>query len=157
MRQPDIGIIFGAKMRVFPADLSRNKSKELAFWRKKFIPMAVVCVLVFNQGVSQAKAADDQTQIILLNDSAAALEDSNPVLSKRLTEFADEKEKEWESNNANKNASPNPVTDKNLPLLQEKIKLLKEAAMAIKPEYPLIAQSLDKMANGINRTIENEN
>ncbi len=97
--------------------------------------MAVVFALVFNPGVSQAKANNDQTQIILLNDSAAALEDSNPGLSKSLTKFADEKEK-----------------GKAILPLQEQIKLLKAAALAIGPTYPLIAQGLEKMADGINRT-----
>jgi len=108
--------------------------------------LAVVSALVFNPGVSQAKAGDDQTQIILLNDSAAALEDSNPELSKSLTKFADEKEKEWEYKNANKDAPPTPDIDKNITLLQERIKLLKAAAFAIQPTYPLIAQGLNKMA-----------
>lgn len=111
----------------------------------------------FNPCASLAKTADDdQSQIILLNDSAAALEDSDPELSKSLTRFADEKEKEWEYRSANKNAPPIPVTDKDIPQLQYQIKLLKEAAMAIKPTYPIIAQSLYKMAKGLNRTIENE-
>lgn len=121
---------------------------------KRFIPIAIVFVLVFNPGVSQAKGGDDQAQIILLNDSAAALEDSNPGLSKSLTKFADEKEKEWEYKNANKDASPISVTDKSIPTLQERIKLLKAAALAIQLTYPLIAQGLEKMADGINRTIE---
>jgi len=112
--------------------------------------LAVVFVLVFNPGVSQAKAGDDQIQIILLNDSAAALEDSNPGLSKSLTKFADEKEKEWEYKNANKGAPPTPVTDKNSKQLQERIKLLKAAALAIQSIYPLIAQGLIKMAKDIN-------
>lgn len=126
------------------------------FWRKKFIPTAVVCALVFNPGVSQAKDGDAQDQIILLNDSAAALEDTNPGISKSLTKFAEEKEKEWEAQNANKAQLPAPVTDKNLPQLKEQIKLLKAAAVAIRPTYPLIAKSLDKMAKDMNRTIEIE-
>ncbi len=114
----------------------------------------VVFALVFNLRVAQAKANDDQNQIILLNDSAAALEDSDPGLSKSLTQFADEKEKEWEHENANKDAAPGPVTDKNLPQLKEQIKLLKAAALIIEPTYPLIAQGLKKMARDINKTIE---
>ncbi len=110
--------------------------------------------IAFNPCVSQAKANDGQNQIILLNDSAAALEDSNPGLSKSLTKFADEKEKEWEYRNANKDAPSGPLADKDIPLLQEQIKLLKAAALAIQPTYPLITQGLEKMARDINRTIE---
>ena len=118
--------------------------------------MFFVFVLVFNSGVSQAKGGDEQDQIILLNDSAAALEDSNPVLSQSLSQFADDKEKDWENKKANKEVPVTVVTDKNIKEFQKQIKLLKAAALAIGPTYPLIAKSLDKMANGINRTIENE-
>jgi len=121
---------------------------------KTLLVFIILGIFAFNPGVSQAKGGDDQAQIILLNDSAAALEDSNPGLSKSLTKFAAEKEKEWEHKNADKNALPTPVTDKNIPLLQEQIKLLKAAALAIQPAYPLIAKSLLKMANDINTTIE---
>ena len=120
----------------------------------KKISIAIVFALVFNLSVSQAKGGDDQDQIILLNDSAAALEDSDPGLSKSLAQFADEKEKEWEYKNAHKDTLPTPVTDKNILQLQGRIKLLKAAALAIKPAYPLIAQSLLKMAKDINRAIE---
>ena len=130
------------------------QSRQLAFWRKKFTLMAVVFVLMFNFGVSQAKGGDEQDQIILLNDSAAALEDTNPGFSKMLTKFADEKEKDWEDKNANKNAPSSPITDKNSKQLQERIKLLKAAAIALRPTYPLIAKGLDQMVKDLNKTIE---
>lgn len=114
-----------------------------------------ILIVLLNPLMSHAKGGDDQTRIILLNDSAAALEDSNPELSKDLTKLADEKEKEWEDKNANKDVLPTPVTDKYIKHVQEQIKLLKESAAAIKPTYPLIAQALIKMAKDINRTIEN--
>jgi len=97
--------------------------------------------------MAQAKGGEEQDQIILLNDSASALEDSNPVLSKSLAQFADEKEKEWEDNKANNAASPSPLTDKDIPQAQARIKLLKAAALAVGPTYPLITQGLVKMAN----------
>jgi hypothetical protein len=118
--------------------------------------LVVIGGVVFLPVTSHAKGDDDQAQIILLNDSAAALEDSDPQLSKSLTQFADEKEKEWESKNANKEVLPTPVTDKYIKQAEERIKLLKAAAHAIKPTYPLIAQSLFKMAKVINRSIEIE-
>jgi len=123
---------------------------------RKIIPLAVAFVLVFNPGLLQAKANDDQEQIILLNDSAAALEDSNPGLSKSLTKFADEKEKVWDDKNANKSELPAPITDKTKAKLQERIVLLRTAAGRIEPTYPLIAKALNKMAKDMNRTIEIE-
>lgn len=107
-------------------------------------------------GTAQAKNNDDQTQIILLNDAAAALEDSNPGLSKTLAEFADIKEKEWEGRNVNKDVLPAPVTDKEKPGLQKELLFLKEAALEIKPVYPVIAMGLDKMAQAIDRSLHVE-
>ena len=111
---------------------------------------------MMSPNAAQAKGGDEQTQIILLNDSAAALEDSDPELSKSLAQLADVKEKEWEDANANKPVLPTPVTDKNLPQLQEQIKVLKAAALAMKPSYPLIAKGLNKMARDLDRTVEIE-
>ena len=130
--------------------------KMRSFLVKLFSFLVIIGIIVFNPALSQAKASDDQDQIILLNDSAAALEDSNPELSKKLTQFADEREKEWEYKNANKEVLPTPVTDKYKRQCQQQIKLLKAAAIAIGPTYPLIAQSLKKMAKDINRKIEIE-
>jgi hypothetical protein len=75
--------------------------------------LIMIGAIACSPGISQAAGGNDQDQIILLNDSAAALEDSNPGLSKRITQFADEKEKEWEDKNANKNEAPIPVSGKN--------------------------------------------
>ena len=116
-------------------------------FQKILLASIVLGIFAFNPGASQAKGGDDQDQIILLNDSAAALEDSNPGLSKILTQFADEKEKEWEGKNADKNGFQKPIIDKNI---QYRIKLLRAAALAIAPTYPLIAKGLNKMANDIN-------
>ena len=126
--------------------------------RKQALMIIVaVFAIAFNPSVVQAKGGDEQSQIILLNDSAAALEDTNPELSKSLTKFADEKEKEWEYENANKGTTSTPVTGKNTARLQDQIKLIKAAALAIRPTYPLIADSLDKMAKGLNKTTEINN
>jgi len=116
----------------------------------------VIFAIVFNPGTLQAKGGEDQNQIILLNDSAAALEDSNPGLSKSLTEFADEKEKEWEGKNANKPQLPPLVTGKYIKQQQGRVKLLKAAALAIRGTYPLIAKSLDQMAKDLNGSIKND-
>ena len=116
----------------------------------------VVVFLALNSISSLAKGDDDQAQIILLNDSAAALEDAHPELSKELSQFADQKENEWEKKNANKEMLPEPVTDKTKLMIENHINLLKEAALAIKPTYPVIAKSLSQMARKMDRTIENE-
>ena len=71
-----------------------------------------------------------------------------------MTKFADQKENEWERSNANKDQLPDPVTSKELPQIQEHIKLLNAAALAIEPSYPLIAKALKRMARDLNKTIE---
>ena len=127
---------------------------EGARLQKNFLLVFILFAVVFNPGTSQAKGGDEQTQIILLNDSASALEDSNPELSKSLTAFADEKEKEWEINSANKTDIPAPNIVGNIDQVKARIKLLNQAAEAIKPTYPSIAKSLKQMAKDLNKTIE---
>ena len=118
--------------------------------------LVVIGTFAFCPSVSLSKGGDEQDQIILLNDTAAALEDTNPGLSKNLTEYAQEKEKGWEAKNANKEQLPGPITDKYKTLMQERINLLEQAALLIQPTYPLIAQSLNKMVKDMNKEIENE-
>ena len=114
----------------------------------------LIMIIAFSPVKSEAKSSNGQNQIILLNDSAAALEDSDPGLSKTLSSFADEKEKEWEESNANKDAAPKAITDKDIPKLREQIRILKEASVAIQPMYPLIAEGLKKMTIEIANKIE---
>ena len=64
----------------------------MPFKKKAVILLLVAFTGILNPSASQAKGGDKQDQIILLNDSAAALEDSNPGLSKNLTKFADQKD-----------------------------------------------------------------
>ena len=125
--------------------------------KKLLVIFVIISVITFNPAMSQAKGGDEQDQIILLNDSAAALEDSHLELSKDLTQFANEKQKDWENKNANKDQLPAaPITDKDKPIIQGQIKILKSAALAIEPAYPVIAKGLNKMAKDLNRTIGNE-
>jgi len=119
-----------------------------------WVAILLLGAITFNPSLALAKGGDEQDQIILLNDSAAALDDSNLELSRGLTKFADEKELEWEKNNANKDLEPLPLTVKDVPGVEEHIKLLKLAAVAIEPSYPLIAKALRKMAKDMNKTIE---
>ena len=122
----------------------------------KLFVIFIVLAGIFNPSVLWAKGGDEQDQTILLNDSAAALEDINPELSKMLTKFADEKEIDWENKNANKNVLTGPVLDKNSKQCKDQIKLLESAAMAIQPTYPLIAKGLNKMAKDMDGEIKNE-
>jgi hypothetical protein len=105
-------------------------------------------------GASQAKGNGEQAQIILLNDSAAALEDTDPALSQRLVKFADEKEKEWIAGNARKDAVP--IVPETSGRRRQRIELLNEAAGALQPVYPLIAKGLKNMAKDLGRETANK-
>jgi len=132
-------------------------NQRLKFLKNILVLFVIWSVIILIPGRSQAKDADDQDQIILLNDSAAALEDTNPDLSKSLTRLADEKEKMWETKNANKDSSASPTDKINTAELQDEVNLLKASAQALQSDYPAIAKSLNQMAHDINRTIEVEN
>lgn len=123
---------------------------------KTLLTFIILGIFTFSPIVTQAKEANEQDQVILLNDSASALEDTSPGLSRMLTQFANEKEKEWENKNASKAPIPILITDKYKAQQQAHIKLLIAAAHVIKPTYPLIAKGLDQMATDLKKTIENE-
>ena len=103
-------------------------------------------------GPAHAKGADEQAQIILLNDSASALEDSNPGLSRELAQFADEKEKAWEASRKDKSTPP-LVPTKNA-LWMARLKLLRDAAHDMEPTYPVMAKSLTKMAANVQAQLD---
>jgi len=106
------------------------------------VVIVIVC-MVFFSSMSWAKEATDQDRIILINDAASALEESDPALSKKLARFADDREKEWDYNNAHKDAPLPTITDKKI--LAGELKLLNAAAVDMQPAYPLIAQGLGQM------------
>ena len=103
-----------------------------------------------------AKASNDQAQIILLNDSASALEDTNLDLSKRLTQLADEKEKQWEYLNENKAIVVSDNTPKDKAKLQDQLNLLNDSAKAVEGTYPLLAKALIKMAQDTRKDLKSE-
>jgi len=147
------GFVLGGTMGGLAIFLERgiiSLTQGVQLQKKALVILLVTGIIAFNPLVSQAKGGDEQDQIILLNDSAAALEDSNPELSKNLTKLADTKEKEWENNNVNKVKLPDPIIDKNAMTGQDQARLLKAAAHAIEPTYPAIAKALSKMAKDLD-------
>ena len=51
----------------------------------KLFATLMTFVILFNPSILWAKGGDEQDQIVLLNDSASALEETDPGLSKMLT------------------------------------------------------------------------
>ena len=127
--------------------------------RKALAVVVLGAAVALMPSLSWSKADQDQNQIILLNDSAAALEDSNPPLSKQLSAFADEKEKDWEAakNAGNTPAVPAPLTDQQKAHLRDQVKLLQTASVSIGTVYPLITKGLNDMRQELERTIKGEN
>jgi hypothetical protein len=121
---------------------------------KQTLTIWLCCGILLLPAIVFAKPANEQDEVILLNDSAEAVAETDPALSKSLTQWASKKEKEWEYENANKNASPPPITAKDLPELRDEIKLLEKTVLLIKPVYPLIAQGLIKMEKEINAQMQ---
>ena len=105
-------------------------------------------VLLF-PSVSWPKEADQRGQIILLNDSAALLEDSNSRMAEDLTQFANEKEKAVEHKNVPQDEAPVLKEEVIKKQQTDRIKLLRDSAAMLQATYPEIAKGLIKMAEGM--------
>ena len=143
-------------MAIIACALYTFMMKTRSFLVRSFSLMVILAVSSVGlwPSMSMAKGGDEQEQIIALNDSAAALEDLDPKLSKELTEFADERELDWEAKNANKDLPPAPSAEEDKKLQEYRVQLLKKAAVEIKPNYPLIAKTLERMSKDISNALE---
>jgi len=115
--------------------------------------------IVLLSSVSFADEAQNQAKIKLLNDSAAALAQSNPGLAASLTKFATQEAAEKEEKNEGKEGAEK--ADKNEEKKEpeglkeegkkkehaEYIKLLRDSAAALKQMYPELTLSLMAMAD----------
>jgi len=108
-------------------------------------------IFVLLASVSLAKGGDQRGQIILLNDSAAALEDSHPRMAEELVLFANEKEKELADKSAGQDEPPASKEEVIKKPQTDRIKLLRESAAIIQSTYPQIAKGLIKMADEISQ------
>jgi len=104
--------------------------------------LVVVGMIVFFSGVSfaqdkspDAKAARHEARIKLLKDSAAALQQSNPVLAKGLLEMAEGQQKAKEAKESAEWKAKH----------EARVKLLKDSAAALQKSNPDLAKSLEEM------------
>ena len=91
-----------------------------------------------------AKDMHGQKKIKLLNDAATALQSSNPDLAAKLTAYANEEANEKDE--GKKEMEGVAEADKKTQQV-EHIKLLRDAAEALKATKPKLAARLTKMAN----------
>jgi hypothetical protein len=115
--------------------------------RAIFIGLAVLGMMVFLSHLSfaeettQAGKVHHEARIKLLQDSAAALQKSNPDLAKGLNDLADKEAKEMQEWQAKHDA---------------KVKLLKDAATALQQSNPDLSKGLTEMAAGKHKAMMQE-
>ena len=122
--------------------------------RNVFFGLAVIGAIVFVSGVSfaetatSAPAADnvsaamkakDEVKIKLLNDSAAALQATNPDLAKKLSDFANEEANEKLEGSKEQAAKDSPEWKVKH---DARVQLCKDAAAALQTTKPDLAKGL---------------
>jgi hypothetical protein len=132
--------------------------------RTILIGLTVLGITVFLSGASfaqetpavgkdpAARQARHEARIKVLQDSAAALQQSDPILSTDLIKFANdeisEKQEKEEKNEVKEMKEP-----ESMPGYREAhIKLLKDSAAALQQSHPDLAKSLEEMAAAKHKT-----
>ncbi len=109
--------------------------------------MVVTGFMVLLSSVSFAEEGHGQEKIKLLNDSAAALQASNPALAASLTKYANDEAQEVKEKNEGKKELEGAKEEAMKAKRAENIKLLRDAAAALQVSHPEIAEHLTKMAD----------
>jgi len=124
----------------------------------KGVLMGVVVTgfMVLLSSVSYAKEGHGQEKIKLLNDSAAALQVSNPWLAASLTKYANDEAQEVKEKNEGKKELEGAKEEEMKKHREEHIKLLRDAAAALQVSHPDLAQRLTKMADRHAKMIKKE-
>ncbi len=109
--------------------------------------VVVTGFMVLLSSVSYAKQGHEQEKIKLLNDSAAALQVSNPWLAASLTKYANDEAQEVKEKNEGKKELESAKEEEMKKHREEHIKLLRDAAAALQVSHPDLTTSLTKMAD----------
>ena len=132
--------------------------------RKVFFGLAVLGIVVFLSGVSfaqmapaaekdsSARKAKHEARIKLLQDSAAALQQTNPVLATKLSDLVNEetnKSKEKLEGSKEKVAKDSPEWKAKH---EARVQLFKDAAAALQQSHPDLAKSLKEMTVAKHKT-----
>ncbi len=115
----------------------------------KGVLMGVVVTgfMVLLSSVSFAKEGHGQEKIKLLNDSAAALQTSNPWLAAGLTKYANDEAQEVKEKNEGKKELEGAKEEEMKKHREERIKLLRDAAAALQASHADLSEHLTKMAD----------
>ena len=115
--------------------------------RSVAVGLFVAGFIVLLSSVSFADGGKEKDQVKALNDSAIALQQSNPTLSAALTKFANEEANEIKSEKNEKNELEGKAEQAKIAEREAHIKLLKDSALALQKSNPELAQRLTKMAD----------
>ncbi len=115
--------------------------------RSVVVGLFVVGFVVLLSSVSFADGGKEKDQVKALNDSAIALQQSNPTLSAALIKFANEETNEIKSEKNEKNELEGKAEQAKIAEREAHIKLLKDSALALQKSNPELAQRLTKMAD----------
>ena len=118
------------------------------------IMVAVFMVLL--SAASFAKQGHEQEKIKLLNDSAAALQVSNPALADSLSKYANDEAQEVKEKKEGKKQMEGAEETMKM-RRAERIKLLRDAAAALTASNPKLTERLTKMADRHEKMMKKEN
>ncbi len=128
---------------------------------KSLFAVVTVCgAVALLSGVSSAEMgsgagkAHHQAQVKLLQDSAAALQTSNPDLAKKLSAWAtDEMNEKEEKGHEEMEGKAEKKSDEEH---QARLKLLKDSAAALQASHPDLAKDLTKKANKMEKAVKKD-
>ena len=118
--------------------------------------LSVAGFVVLLSAVSFADGAKEKDKVKFLNDSAVALQQSNPGLSAALTKFANEEANEIKTEKTEKNELEGKAEQEKIAERQAHVKLLRDSAGALQKSNPELAQRLAQMADHSAKKMEKE-
>ena len=114
--------------------------------RNAFVVFLTVVFVGSFAGISFAHGKDHEAFVKLLNDSAMALQSSNPALAAELTKFSTEEANEKEENGEKKELEGKEENEMH-EHHEAHLKLLRDSAAALKASHPDLAADLTKKAD----------
>ncbi len=118
-----------------------------------FMGLVAIATAALLSSISFAHG-DEKAKIKVLNDSAAALAQSNPELAARLTQFANEEANEKDEEMGEKEELEGAQEEAMEKHHMDHIKLLQDSAAALEKSQPELAKSLNEWADHSTKRME---